>query len=182
MPQEPKTDAHFRMFAFYSAFRDFFHPPSNTLAVVGIKRGDTVLDFGCGRGGFTVAAAEMVGPEGKVYALDVHPLALKLVRTEMRRRDLANVETIQADGPTGLADGSVDVVLLYDIFHDLASPETVLAELARVMKPEGVLSVTDHHLKAEELISALRQGGHFQFSKKNKPTYEFVKGGGTGPG
>jgi ubiquinone/menaquinone biosynthesis C-methylase UbiE len=175
MPQEPKSDAHFRMFAFYSACWDFFHPPRNTLAVVGIKRGDTVLDVGCGRGGFTVAAAEMVGPEGKVFALDVHPLAIKLVRTEIRRSVLANVETIQSDGPTGLADESVDVVLLYDVFHDLASPETVLAELARVMKPGAVLSVTDHHLKAEELISALRRDGHFQFSKRNKPTYEFVK-------
>jgi ubiquinone/menaquinone biosynthesis C-methylase UbiE len=177
MPQEAKSDAHFRLFAFYSACRDSFHPPRNTLAVVGIKRGDTVLDFGCGRGGFTVAAAEMVGPEGKVFALDVHPLAIKLVRTEIRRWDLANVETIQSDGPTGLADESVDVVLLYDVFHDLASPETVLAELARVMKPGAVLSVTDHHLKAEELISALRQGGHFQFSKKAKYTFQFVRTG-----
>ena len=175
MPEEPMTDGRFRMFAFYSACRDLFHPPLNTLAVVGIKPGDTVLGFGCGRGGFTVAAAELVGPEGKVYALDVHPLAVKLVRTEIRRRGLAHVETVQADGPTGLADESVDVVLLYDVFHDLASPEAVLAELARVMKPEAVLSVTDDHLKAEELVSGLRQGGHFQFSKKNKPTYEFVK-------
>ena len=54
------------------------------------------------------------------------------------------------------------------------SSET-LAELARVMKPDAVLSVTDDHVKAEELVSALRQGGHFQFSKRNKPTYEFVK-------
>ncbi|MEE9456680.1 MAG: hypothetical protein V3W11_05990 [bacterium] len=41
MPQEPKSDAHFHMFAFYSACRDFFHPPRNTLAVVGIKPNDT---------------------------------------------------------------------------------------------------------------------------------------------
>jgi ubiquinone/menaquinone biosynthesis C-methylase UbiE len=165
----------FRLFAFYSACRDSFNPPRNTLAAVGIKPGDTVLDFGCGRGGFAVAAAEIVGPGGKVYALDAHPLAIKLVRTEVRRLGLANVETIQSDGPTGLADESVDVVLLYDVFYDLASPGAVLAELARVMKAEAILSVTDDHLKPEEMVSALRQGGHFQFSKRKKPTYEFVK-------
>lgn len=175
MAEEPKSNAHFRMFAFYSACRDRFNPPRRTLAAVGIEPGDTVLDFGCGRGGFAVAAAEKVGPEGKVYALDVHPLALKLVRTETRRRGLANVEALQSDGPTGLPDESVDVVLLYDVFHDLASPETVLAELARVLKPGGVLSVTDHHLKAEELISAVGQGGHFRFSQRKKPTFEFAK-------
>lgn len=175
MTEEAKSDAHFRMFAFYSACRDIFHPPGKTLAVVGIKPGDTVLDFGCGRGGFAVAAAELVGPEGKVYALDAHPLAVKIARTEARRENLANVEVIQSEGPTGLPDVSVDVVLLYDVFHDLAEPVMVLAELARVLKPAGILSVTDHHLKAEELIAGLRQGGHFQFSKKNKPTFEFVK-------
>jgi ubiquinone/menaquinone biosynthesis C-methylase UbiE len=177
MPQEPKSDAHFRMFAFYSACRDFFHPPRNTLAVAGIKRGDTVLDFGCGRGGFTVVAAEMVGPEGKVYALDVHPLAIKLVRTEIRHRDIPNVETIQSDGPTGLADESVDFVLLYDVFHDLDVPEAVLAELARVLKPGGILSFSDQHLKPEEAIARIRAGGFFQFSKKPKYTFQFVRTG-----
>lgn len=175
MSEEAKSDAHFRMFAFYSACWDFFHPPAKTLAVVGIKPGDTVLDFGCGRGGFAVAAAELVGGEGKVYALDAHPLAVELVRNEARRDGLANVEAIQSDGPTGLPDESVDVVLLYDVLQDLAQPEAVLAELARVLKPAGILSVTDHHLKAEELVARLGRGGHFQFLKRNKPTYEFVK-------
>jgi ubiquinone/menaquinone biosynthesis C-methylase UbiE len=141
------TETHFRAFAFLSFIRDLFHPPKEWVAEASVKAGDVVLDFGCGRGGFSVAAAEIVGSEGKVYALDAHPLAIKLVRTEIRRRGLANVETIHADGPTGLADESVDVILLYDVFHDLASPEMVLAELARVMKPAAVLSVTDHHLK-----------------------------------
>jgi ubiquinone/menaquinone biosynthesis C-methylase UbiE len=175
MPQEPESDAHFRMFAFYSACWDFFHPPAKTLAVVGIKPGDTVLDFGCGRGGFAAAAAEPVGAKGKVYALDAHPLAVKLVRNEARREGLANVEAIQSDGPTGLPGESVDVVLLYDVFHYLAEPEAVLAELARVLKPAGILSFSDHHLKAEELAARLGRGGHFQFSKRNKPTFEFVK-------
>lgn len=175
MPHDPMSD--FRLFAFYSAFRDFFRPPAKTLAEVGIARGDTVVDFGCGRGGFTVAAAELVGPEGKVYAVDVHPLAIQLVRTEIRRGNLANVEAIPSDGPTGLPEESVDVVLLYDVLHGLAEPEAVLGELARILKAGGVLSVTDHHLKPEELIGGVRAGGYFRFARKKKITYEFARKG-----
>jgi ubiquinone/menaquinone biosynthesis C-methylase UbiE len=165
----------FRLFAFYSACRDSFNPPRNTLAAVGIKPGDTVLDFGCGRGGFAAAAAEVVGPEGKVYALDANPFAVESFQKKARRKNLAHVEALHSDGPTGLPDESVDVVLLYDVFHELAEPEAVLAELARALKPAGTLSFSDHHLKPEEAIAAVRAGGHFQFEKKHKNTYEFVK-------
>lgn len=175
MPRWPMTDKHFRAFAALSFIRDFFHPPRKWLAEAGVKAGQTVLDFGCGRGGFTVAAARAVGPDGKVYALDAHPLAIKSVQKKIRRKGLSHVETVHVDGPTGLADESVDVVLLYDVFHELDEPEAVLAELARVLKPAGRLSFSDHHLKPEELIRGVRAGGHFQFSKKNKDTYEFVK-------
>lgn len=177
MPHEPMTESHFRMFAVHSAIRDFFNPPNRWVAEAGVKAGDTVLDFGSGRGGFTVAAAKAVGPAGKVYALDIHPLAFESVHKKVRRKGLANVETIHADGPTGLADESVDVVLLYDVFHELDEPEAVLAELARVLKPGGILSFSDHHLKPEEAIAAVRAGGFFQFSKKPKYTFQFVRTG-----
>lgn len=175
MPHDPMTEKHFRMFAFLSFIRDLFHPPKEWVAEAGVKAGDTVLDFGCGRGGFTVAAAKAVGAAAKVYALDSHPLAIKSVQKKIRRKELTNVETIHADGPTGLADESVDVVLLYDVFHELGDPEAVLRELRRVMKPGGTLSFSDHHLEEEETMSRVTAGGLFEFSKKRKNTCEFSK-------
>lgn len=62
-------------------------------------------------------------------------------------KKLANVETIHSDCKTGLPDNSVDAVLLYDTFHDLSDPDGVLEELHRVLKPDGILSFSDHHMK-----------------------------------
>jgi ubiquinone/menaquinone biosynthesis C-methylase UbiE len=175
VPEEPMTGSHFRAFALYSAIRDFFNPPHKWVAEAGVKEGDTVLDFGCGRGGFTAAAARATGPTGKVYALDLNPLALESARRISDREASAPVEAIQSDGATGLPDESVDVVLLYDVFHELDEPGLVLAEMARILKPSGTLSFSDHHLKPEEAIAGVRVSGRFQFEKKHKKTFEFVK-------
>jgi ubiquinone/menaquinone biosynthesis C-methylase UbiE len=175
VPEDRTTKSYFRMFTWYSAIRDFFNPPRNWIAEAGVQAGDAVLDFGFGRGGFAWAAAEVVGPEGKVYALDANPFAVESFQKKAEKKGLAHVEAIHSDGPTGLPDGSVDVALLYDVFHELEAPEAVLAELARVLKPAGTLSFSDHHLKPEEAIAAVRAGGGFQFEKKHKNTLEFAK-------
>ncbi len=182
MPEDRTTKSYFRMFAWYSAIRDFFNPPRNWIAEAGVKAGDVVLDFGFGRGGFALAAAKAVGPEGKVYALDLNPFAVASVQKKARRKGLARVETIQSDGPTGLPDESVDVVLVYDVFHELDDADAVLRELHRVMRAGGTLSFSDHHLEGGEAISRLAAGGLFEFSKKHKNTYAFVKKSGAGGG
>jgi ubiquinone/menaquinone biosynthesis C-methylase UbiE len=178
VPEDRTTKSYFRMFAWYSAIRDFFNPPRNCVAEAGAKPGDVVLDFGFGRGGFALAAAEAAGPEGKVYALDANPFAVESFQKKAEKKGLAHVEAIHSDGPTGLPDGSVDVVLLYDVFHELDDTDAVLRELHRVMRPGGTLSFSDHHLEEEEAISRLGAGGLFEFSKKYKNTYAFVKKSG----
>jgi len=177
VPEEPMTGSHFRMFVWYSAIRDFFNPPRNWVAEAGVKAGDTVLDFGCGRGSFAAAAARAAGPSGKVYALDLNPLALASAQKNASKTGLAPVETIESDGATGLADGSVDVVLLYDVFHELDEPRAVLAEMARILKAEGTLSFSDHHLKGEEAVAAVQDGGPFELTEQHKNTYTFAKRG-----
>jgi len=171
------TESHFRVFALYSAIRDFFNPPRNWVAEAGVRPGDAVLDFGCGRGGFAAAAARAVGPTGKVYALDVNPLAVASVRKKAGKKGRGPVETVLSDGATGLPDGSVDVVLLYDVFHELDAPAAVLAELARILKPAGKLSFSDHHLDGEEAVAAVQAGGIFEFAEEHEHTRTFAKRG-----
>jgi len=86
------------------------------------------------------------------------------------------VETIQSDRATGLPDASVDVVLLYDIFHLLDDPDGVLRELYRVLKPNGTLSISDHHMKEDGIVSGVTSGGLFELTNKGKKTYGFAKG------
>ena len=73
--------------------------------------------------------------------------------------------------------GSVDLVLLYDVLHDLSEPHAVLTELQWVLKPNGVLSVRDHQLKETPLSSAITGGGLFRCEGIERGTFRFMKVG-----
>ena len=153
--------------------RDFLFPRKDVLAEVDIKPGFHILDFGCGPGSYTTIAAELAGPTGKVYALDIHPLAVERIQRVALKRKLTNIEAICSDCATGLEESSMDVVLLYDIFHHLSDPHTVLKELHRVLKPEGILSFSDHHMKEDKILSQITDTKLFKLSLKGKKTYSF---------
>ena len=173
----PMGNLAFRFMALGYKFRDYFKPREDVLREVGIGPGSRILDYGCGPGSYTIIAAELAGPTGKVYALDIHPLALQTVRNAASKRGLANIETIQSDCATGLENGSIDVVLLLDIFHGLGDPNEVLGELHRVLRSEGILSFSDHHMEEHEIISRITKTGLFKLSKKGKITLSFMKAG-----
>jgi ubiquinone/menaquinone biosynthesis C-methylase UbiE len=171
----PMSALHFKFMSFLYKFRDLFFPRKKILEEVGIKPGFQVLDFGCGPGAYISAVADLVGKSGTIRALDIHPLAIHKVRKIAAKRNLQNVKTILSDLQTGLPDESIDVVLLYDILHGLSDPDGVLHELHRVLRPIGLLSVTDHHQTETEIVSKLTNTGLFKSSRKGKKTFSFVK-------
>lgn len=174
MEKQP-SNLGFRLMSLEFKIRNFFSPRINVLREAAIKTGFTVLDYGCGPGSYLVPIEQLIGQSGKVYALDIHPLAIKSVKAIASKRRFTNVETILSDCNTGLPDNSVDVILLYDIFHDLGEPNKVLAELYRVLKPTGFLSVSDHHLKENEIVTGLTGSGLLRLSGKTENTYSFGK-------
>ena len=90
-----------------------------------------------------------------------------------QKQRLANVHTICSDCKTGLPDNSVDVVLLYDIFHMLSEPDAILAELQRILKPDGILSVNDHHMSETAVVTGITKGTRFTWTRKGKRTHTF---------
>jgi ubiquinone/menaquinone biosynthesis C-methylase UbiE len=161
--------------AFMYIFRDLLYPRESILKEVGIQPGFRVLDYGCGPGSYLIPLAELVGRSGRIHTLDVHPHAIQMVQDIASRKRLENVETILSDCRTGLPDQSMDVVLLYDTFHDLSDPDGVLTELHRVLKPNGILSFSDHHMKKNEITSRVTERGLFKLSKEGKRTFIFLK-------
>jgi ubiquinone/menaquinone biosynthesis C-methylase UbiE len=155
--------------------RDALKSRKNIVAEVGIKQGFNVLDFGCGPGSYILPVAELIGETGKLYALDVMPLAIEMVENLIKKNNLKNVQTILSDCKTGLSNNSLDAVLLYDAFHDLEDQEGVLNEIHRVLKADANFSFSDHHMKEADILASLTSQGLFKLLKKGKYTYSFSK-------
>ena len=172
---KPMPNIGFKCMSFAFKFRDFLLPRKYVLEEVGIQPGFHVLDFGCGPGTYTTIVAELVGRTGKIYALDIHPLAIQQVQKTASKKKLTNITTICSDCLTDLENSSIDVVLLYDTFHHLSNPDLVLEELHRTLKPNGILSFSDHHMKEENILSHLTDKGLFKLSRKGKKTYSLSK-------
>ena len=173
--KKAKSNLGFKLMSLTYKVRDFFSPRMNVLKEAGIQPGFRVLDYACGPGSYIVPLAELVGSSGVIYALDIHPLAIKIVQGKASTRGLANVKTIESDSNTALPDSSIDVVLLYDTFHDLSEPNDVLQELHRILKPTGTLSFSDHHMKEADILSKVTAGNLFKLSSRGQKTYSFVK-------
>ncbi len=151
----------YRLMTAEFGIRDFLHPPERVLSAAGLRPGMTVLDFGCGPGGFAVAAARMAGPAGRVYAVDIHPLALESVRRRARKHTLGTLRVLHGDDLAEIGEGTVDLALLYDVLHEIDGPEAVLARLRRILKGTGALSVRDHRLRPETIADRITAGGLF---------------------
>jgi ubiquinone/menaquinone biosynthesis C-methylase UbiE len=172
---KPMSSFDFQFMSVGYKIRDFFLPRKNILKEVGIKPGFHVLDYGCGPGSYIVPLTELVGESGKIYALDIHPLAIQKVKDIASKKQLTNVKAIPSDCQTGLPDNTLDAILLYDAFHHLSDPDAVLRELHRVLKWDGILSFSDHRMKENEIVSAVTDSGLFSLSRKGWRNYSFLK-------
>ena len=172
---KPMSRSGFKFMRLMFKARDKLRPRLVLLKEAGIEPGFRVLDYGCGPGSYVVPLAELVGPSGKIYALDINPLAIKEVQKIAAQEGIENIETIQSDCKTGLPDNHVNVVLFYDTFHDLSLPNDVLQELHRVLKSGNTLSFSDHHMKEKDIITRVTNTGLFKLTNKGKRTYRFSK-------
>jgi len=128
---------------------------------IGIKTGVSVLDFGCGSGTYTIPVAKIVGKQGRVYALDKDKNALDNL---MKKAELAGLKNIKKMATSGeleieLPDESVDVSLIFDIFHHYYFPQIedrkrLLDEIYRITKINGFVSVWTKHMESEASINS----------------------------
>jgi tRNA A58 N-methylase Trm61 len=101
--------------------RETEEQPDEALRLIGVAKGSTIADIGAGTGYITWRAAALAGPKGKVYAVDIQPRMLELLRQNMQQRGLTNVETVlgAVDDPK-LPAASVDLVLMVDVYHEFS--------------------------------------------------------------
>jgi ubiquinone/menaquinone biosynthesis C-methylase UbiE len=113
----------------------------------GLSKGMKVADFGCGVGTVSCMFAEIVGPEGRVTAIDLSAAQLDQARTRAAGSGHANIEFLEADATaTGIPDASLDFVFCRFLLLHLPKPMAGLAEMKRVLRPGGILFVEDGDL------------------------------------
>jgi ubiquinone/menaquinone biosynthesis C-methylase UbiE len=119
-------------------------PIARVVELAGARPGDRVLDVGCGPGVFTVPLAELVGHNGRVLAVDLHPEMVETCRERVRKAGLANVETaLSSENTVPAPAGSIDLVFACQLLHELHDPPLFFAEMRRVLAPGGRLAAID---------------------------------------
>ena len=139
---------------------------------VGLKKGQKVLDFGCGIGDYTIPAAKIVRGKGKIYALDKDRESLNFLLGRAKRYGLKNIEIIKTSGQLkiGLKDESLNMVLLYDVIHNSYFPgmeerKELLDEVQRILKKDGIVSLYPKHAIAGDIKKEV-ENARFSFARK----------------
>ena len=140
---------------------------------IGINRGQTVLDFGCGVGNYTIPLAVVVGEKGKVYAVDKNKKSLDELMQRAEKNGLKNIKRIDVSEEitVTLQNESVDVVLLYDIIHLVNNRKELLTEIYRVSKLKALISVYPKHhrehmnMELDDVKDEVESAG-FSFERK----------------
>ncbi|MCK4588802.1 MAG: class I SAM-dependent methyltransferase [Nanoarchaeota archaeon] len=166
-------------YLFLEFIRDkFILNPEKELNKLDIPKGQTVLDYGCGIGSYTIPAAKAVGKEGKVYALDKQSLAIGKVKERAQRKGLHNVDSILSNGDTGLPDKSIDVILLYGVLPEIEVDQRkyLLTELHRVLKADGYLSTRFcFRMKKEKLLEIMEATNLYSLREQKDHILNFEK-------
>jgi SAM-dependent methyltransferase len=126
--------------------------PDQALDAIGIAAGSAVADVGAGAGYMTWRLAERVGPKGKVYAIDIQPRMLEILRGNMDQRHLTNVEPVlgTADDPK-LPRGRIDLILLVDVYHEFSEPQKMLDRMREALKRDGRLVLLEYRAEDPEV-------------------------------
>jgi protein-L-isoaspartate O-methyltransferase len=112
--------------------------PDLVLAALDLKPGMTVADIGAGSGYYSSRIAERVGKTGTVYAVDVQPGMIEILKKNMAERGAANVKAVLGTvTDPRLPAGTLDLALMVDVYHELEYPYEMLAAIVKALKPGG---------------------------------------------
>lgn len=122
--------------------------PFKVLAAAGIRNGMTVADFGCGTlGHYVFPAAQLVGPDGHVFAVDILKSVLSGIESRMKLEGVSNVDMIWGDlerpGGVGLPDGSIDIGLIINNLFMSKMQDVLVHECARTVRSGGRMVFID---------------------------------------
>lgn len=127
--------------------------PDGFLIEIGVEKGQTILDLGCGSGTYAIPSAKLVGEIGTIYALDVSRSALDELEERASRDGLRNIVRIHSQGQSRISikDERIDLVLFIDALHEIDDKHGIFKEISRILKPSGILCVYPMHVDNEKV-------------------------------
>ena len=166
---EKMPDIGFKIMSFIFKLIDAFYPPEKRISSFGIKEGFTVIDYGCGPGRYLRRVSRLVGEKGKVYAADIHELAIKSVEKKIEKYDLKNVEPVLVDGYScDINDHTADIIYAVDMFHMIRDPVLFLKELHCLLKKDGFLIIDDGHQSRNETKMKINNAKVWNIAEESK--------------
>jgi ubiquinone/menaquinone biosynthesis C-methylase UbiE len=117
-----------------------------------LEKGITFLDVACGWGNYSLAASEIIGREGRVYAVDLWEEGVLSLRNEAAAKGIQNITSFVSDASQHIPadNNSVDVCLMATVLHDFVGDKVereVMQEIVRVIKPNGLLALVEFYKK-----------------------------------
>ena len=124
--------------------REAEEQPQRVVNALDLKPTDVVADIGAGTGYFSFRISSLV-PQGKVLAVDVQPEMLEIVDLIKQERNITNVESILGSvTDPHLPDGSVDLALMVDVYHELSYPKEMMEGVVKALKPDGRVVLVEY--------------------------------------
>ncbi|MBI9068263.1 MAG: class I SAM-dependent methyltransferase [Salinivirgaceae bacterium] len=159
----------FRLMTFIMKMMDIIANYSNrNFERLGIKKGQTVVDYGCGPARYIENISKAIGRDGMLYAADIHPLAINKVREKIVKFNLCNVDTVFLKGyPCSIPANIANVVLALDMFHMVEDTKSLLKEFNRIVKPDGMVIIEDGHQARDETKKKILDSGYFIIEAEN---------------
>ncbi|MGH8187755.1 MAG: class I SAM-dependent methyltransferase [Steroidobacteraceae bacterium] len=142
--------------------------PQQTIEALEIRPGQTIADLGAGSGYYTFRIAPLVGPDGKVLAIDVEPTMLRVVAERARRERVANVETVRSSpSDPNLPADSVDLLFMVDVYHELEYPYEMLRRVHAALRPDGRVALIEYRAEDPKvMIKAVHKMSQRQIIKE----------------
>lgn len=141
----PNLDAEAQNRGFTSENRETYASRMDVAKAVGLTPGMAIADVGAGTGIYEPIFSASVGPQGKVYAVDISQPLLAFIDKSMKEAGITNVETVLGDAKAiNLPASSVDVVFTSDVYHHFEYPHEILTNIRAALKDGGAFIVVDY--------------------------------------
>lgn len=127
--------------------REAEEQPEKVIDAMKLGPDSKVAEIGTGTGYFARRIARRLGPEGKIYANDIQPEMLDFLRERASAEGVSNIVTVlgEENDPL-LPDGTLDWILLVDVYHEFQNPQPMLAAMHRDLAPTGRVALVEYRL------------------------------------